>query len=375
MSGKVLNVGVVTMHRVVNYGSFLQAYATQNVIENCGCKCEIIDYIFPNEWHYARGIEGQGFLKKKISNIIYKLGIKAGHRKKLKLEKAVSKYLNLSKSYSSPDEISKNPPCYDVYITGSDQTWNPKHTKGDPTFLLSFAPEKAKKVSFSASIAGNSISDEYKSSYTTGLKKYNRVSIRDSGGNHVVRQLIGHEVDVTLDPTLMMNKEQWGVFSKNEKSIYPDDGYIIFYLITHSFDVTPYIYNILKSLQNKTGLKVFSFCPIPEDFNISYELCSDIGAENFIELFEKSSYVVTSSFHGTAFAVNFGIPLYSVVNNINNSDDRQASLLTKLGIENCLVPINTPFDAISPTYNVELEQKKLDELRAESMHFIREALR
>lgn len=139
--------------------------------------------------------------------------------------------------------------------------------------------------------------------------------------------------------------------------------------------MTPYIYNILKSLQNKTGLKVFSFCPIPEDFNISYELCSDIGAENFIELFEKSSYVVTSSFHGTAFAVNFGIPLYSVVNNINNSDDRQASLLTKLGIENCLVPINTPFDAISPTYNVELEQKKLDELRAESMHFIREALR
>ncbi len=375
MSEKVLNVGVVTMHRVVNYGSFLQAYATQNVIENCGCKCEIIDYVFPNEWHYARGIEGQNFIKKTLSNFIYKLGIKSGHRKKLKLEKAVKKYLNLSKAYSTPDEISKKPPFYDIYLTGSDQTWNPKHTKGDPTFLLSFAPEQAKKVSFSASIAGNSISDEYKSSYSTGLKQYSSVSIRDSGGNNVIRQLIGHDVDVTLDPTLMMNKESWVSFSKNEKAIYPDSGYIVFYLITHSFDVTPYIYNLLKALQNETGLKVFSFCKIPEGFNINYELCSDIGAENFIELFEKSSYVVTSSFHGTAFAVNFGIPLYSVVNNINNTDDRQASLLKKLGIENCLVPIDTPFESICPAYNVELEQKKLDELRSESMRYIRAALR
>lgn len=375
MSEKVLNVGVVTMHRVVNYGSFLQAYATQNVIENCGCKCEIIDYVFPNEWHYARGIEGQNFIKKTLSNFIYKLGIKSGHRKKLKLEKAVKKYLNLSKAYSTPDEINKKPPFYDIYLTGSDQTWNPKHTKGDPTFLLSFAPEQAKKVSFSASIAGNSISDEYKSSYSTGLKQYSSVSIRDSGGNNVIRQLIGHDVDVTLDPTLMMNKESWVSFSKNEKAIYPDSGYIVFYLITHSFDVTPYIYNLLKALQNETGLKVFSFCKIPEGFNINYELCSDIGAENFIELFEKSSYVVTSSFHGTAFAVNFGIPLYSVVNNINNTDDRQASLLKKLGIENCLVPIDTPFESICPAYNVELEQKKLDELRSESMRYIRAALR
>ncbi len=201
-------VGIITMHKVINYGSFLQAYATQYIVEKLGYECEIIDYRFPNEWHFKRGITGTRGVKKYISNIVHKFGIKSGHRKKIKLNKAIDKYLNLSKPYNNPSEIKKKPPIYDIYITGSDQTWNPKHTKGDDTFLLAFAPDKAKKISFSASIAGNNLKDEYKSSFKKLLIRYNNISIRDSGGNNIMKDLIGREIDVTLDPTLMINKNE-----------------------------------------------------------------------------------------------------------------------------------------------------------------------
>ncbi|WP_275075572.1 polysaccharide pyruvyl transferase family protein [Providencia rettgeri] len=367
-------VGVVTMHKVVNYGSFLQAYATQYVIEKLGYECDIIDYQFPNEWHFERGIIGKRGIKKNISNIVYKLGIRPGHRKKIKLEKAVNKYLNLSKKYSTPSEIKNNPPIYDIYITGSDQTWNPKHTKGDDIFLLAFVPNNAKKISFSASIAGNNLEEKYKSSFKKLLVKYDHISIRDSGGNKIIKELIEKEAPVTLDPTLMMNRNEWSLFSKNRDSIYSDNGYIIFYLITHSFDVTPYIYKLLKELQEKTGLKVYSFSEIPSSFNINYETCHDIGAEDFIELFEKSSYVVTSSFHGTAFAVNFGIPLYSVIDSLDTADDRQVSLLRKLEIDHCLVPLNQPFDEIQPVYDVKKEQLNLEKLRVSSFKYLESSL-
>ena len=83
-----------------------------------------------------------------------------------------------------------------------------------------------------------------------------------------------------------------------------------------SSDFRSYI-EILKALQLKTGLDVYSFSKIPENFAVKHRICSDIGVEHFIQLFESSSYVVTSSFHGTAFAANFGVPIYSVVNDLN----------------------------------------------------------
>lgn len=367
-------VGVITMHRVINYGSFLQSYATQCVFEGLGFKCDIIDYLFPNKWHFDNGIKQQSILGKILPDYIYKLGLKAGHRKKIKIENAIKKYLNLSDSYYYPQELFDNPPLYDIYVTGSDQTWNPKHTKGDSIFLLSFAPDKSKKISFSASIAGNNISCEYKDDFIKYLNKYDNIAIRDSNGNAVMNELIGKEAKVTLDPTLMLDRESWSKFATNVTPKFNKNKYIVFYLITHSFDVTPYIYELLKQLQIKTGLNVYSFSDIPESFNINYTKCSEIGVEHFIELFESSSYVVTSSFHGTAFAVNFGIPLYSVIDSLDNSDDRQASLLTKLGINNCLVPLNKKFDEIIPTYNIKEEQDRLNELRHDSLKYLKDSL-
>ncbi|HEK0649270.1 TPA: polysaccharide pyruvyl transferase family protein [Proteus mirabilis] len=369
-----ISVGILTMHRVINYGSFLQAYATQEIIKSLGFNCEIIDYMFPNKWHYDNGLHNYKNIKSIISDYIYRLGMLKSHRKRKEINIAINKYLNLSYNYKTPDDITKNPPIYDIYITGSDQTWNTKHTRGDTTFLLSFAPKNVKKISFSASIAGNCLDEKYKKDFKKYLSQYNRIAIRDSNGNKVINEINNSYAEVTLDPTLVFNRDQWSQFARNKKQIFIKSNYIIFYLITHSFDPRPYIYELLYFLQQKTGLKVYSFTKIPKEFNINYEDCSDLSVEHFIQLFENSSYVVTSSFHGTAFATNFGIPLYSVIDDINNQDDRQTSLLSKLEINNCLVSVGTKFEEIDPTYDIEREQKKLNELRSQSINFLKENL-
>ena len=367
-------IGVITMHRVINHGSFLQAYATQKTIEKLGYVCEIIDYIFPNSWHYEKGLKKSNSLKSKIVKLTTSLGLTSGQRKKNRINNAIEKYLNLSKnSYQTPDEILKTPPEYDIYVTGSDQTWNPKHTFGDETFLLDFAGQNAKKVSFSASLAGKNMNEVYKEIFKRNLTQYRHISIRDKNGNIIINELLGKNAHLTLDPTMVLNKKEWSDFGKEKTNVFATEKYIVFYLITHSFDATPYIYEILKELQEKTNFKVYSFTEIPAQYNINYASCADMGVEAFIHLFETASYVVTSSFHGTAFATNFGIPLYSVVPAINNEDDRQGSLLKQLDIENCLVPIGKPFETINPNYDIEKEQHLLDILREDTILFLKNA--
>lgn len=364
-------VGLITMHRVINYGSFLQAYATQKIINNLGFNCEIIDYNFPNEWHFQNGLKRKLTLKTIISSLIYPLGLTKSHRKKKHIQNSISKYLSLTKYYKNPNELTDNPPKYDVYVTGSDQTWNPKHMKGDPIFMLSFAPQKSRKISFSASIAGKHLDDRFKPIFSKYLNQYDAISIRDENGNSVIKELTGKNASVVLDPTLMLDKNEWQKFTNSFSLKSFQEKYILFYLITHSFNPTPYIYELLKKMQTKTGFRVLSFSKIPKEYEVDYVHCSDADLGGFVSLFENASYVVTSSFHGTAFAINFGIPLCSVVKELNGEDDRQASLLNKLGLENCIVPVGEKYELIEPSYCVEKQQQKLNELREESLDFLR----
>lgn len=369
---KKKKVGVITMHRVLNYGSFLQSYATQQVINKLGYDCELIDYYFPNKWHYENGLIRKRTLKSFIRNLIPNIGLTNTQKKKKEFNRAIKKYYKLSNNkYNHPQELIDNPPIYDVYVTGSDQTWNVKHTQGDNAFLLAFAPEKDKKISFSASFARSNMEEKHKKTFKYYLERYNAISIRDSKGNLIIKELLGKDAEITLDPTLLLNKHEWSEFGANQKNIFKNEDYILFYLITHSFEPRPYIYKLLKQLQNLTGLKIFSFTRIPKALGVNYTFCGNVSVEQFIQIFESASYVITSSFHGTTFSINFGIPLYSVVEGFYSDDDRQSSFLKNLGLENCIVPLEKEFKDIDPIYDKDEISEKLLGLRLKSLDYLK----
>lgn len=367
-------VGVITMHRVINYGSALQAYATQRIIEKLGYKCEIIDYQFPNEFQYQRGYKyAQLTWKNKLAKF---LRLKARWRKEDKFNKFYKHYLNLSQYHYSYNEIHNNPPIYDIYMTGSDQVWNPTHTRGDDTFLLGFIPETKNKVSFSASFANKEIPKDYYKLYTKLLSQYQQISVRENNGKEIIKTLLNKEVTVTLDPTLMLNKEEWLNLITPIKKKFNKEQYILIYALNYAFDPSPYIYVLLKELQEKTGYVVYSFTKIPSNFKIrNIHFVNEASPIEFLQIFSNASFIITSSFHGTAFAVNFGIPLISIINNTQIVDDRQSDLLKKLNLNKCIVKKGTPIKDINfDKFQTESGQEKLNKLRQVSLSFLKNAL-
>lgn len=365
-----MKVGVITMHKVINYGSVLQAYATQEIVRKLGYECEIIDYDFPNSWQFSRGIsQNRLSLKSRISKALH---IRKAYDKEPKLLRFIHNHLLLSKEFKSVEDLQADPPLYDVYMTGSDQVWNYNFTKGDPTFFLSFAPADRPKIAFSSSFAVDSIPKEQRTEISERLKTYSSISVRETRGQAIVKDLIGRDVPVTLDPTLVLDREDWNKLIKTSKK---KEEYIFLYMLDYAYNPAPYIYDLVRYVQECKGLIVYSNIEIPKSLGISYHSVAGAGIEEFIQLIRDSSLVITSSFHGVSFAVNFGVPLMAVVPQETRSDTRLTSLLEKLALHNSIIKKNTPFEALSfGEYDEEREQMLLSKLRNESTYYLRKAI-
>ena len=355
------------MHRVLNYGSILQAYATQYVIEQLGFNCEIIDYQYPNSWQFERGTKYFPLTwKNKIAKL---LGMSPMWRRRNKLDKFIKQYMRLSPPYNSPESLEKAAPQYDIYMTGSDQVWNPYHTKGDPSFFLHFAKGK-RKVAYAASFAKNSLHEEYKPIYRNLLKDYQSISVRETGGCRIVKELIDRDVPVVLDPTLLLTGEQWGEFVDKimKKDGYKNWKYILVYMLNYAVDPSPVIYKIIEKIQKETGLPVISIGKLDDRKIKKYKKIEDAGIFEFLQLFRNASYVVTSSFHGTAFAVNFGKPFYSIIG--IDGDERQSTLLKQLGLQQCVLRINEDIDKLIIKKSYNLQNENLIFLRKKSIEYL-----
>jgi len=367
-----MRLAIITMFRLNNYGSVLQAFATQQVIKRMGIESDIVDYKYPNEYQYKRGFKrpSKTSLKYKIAKI---LGIREFLSKIVK--SFISQYIQSTHFFTTKDEILKDLPIYDIYLVGSDQVWNPRFMKGDDVFLLSFAPSDKKKISYSSSFACNSIADQYIDSYKEWLSKFSAISVREKQGVHLIKELTGKDVTVTLDPTLLLNKEEWLVFS-NQKPFKSKKNYILLYMLGYAFDPSPDIYNLLKYYQEKYDYKVISFTPIPKQYSIkNVKILYRTDFFDFLHYFANASLVITSSLHGTAFALNFGKPLISVVNDKNKlSDDRQCSILESLNLESCVFYKESAIDSVNPYYDKIEEQKNLQQMRDASISYLKRAI-
>ena len=201
-------VGLITIYHVPNYGSVLQTYATQILLEKLGYECDIINYKYPNEYHHSLGRRKQS-LKSKIGRL---LGLSASHIKSKKLVCFKKEHFNFTKLYSHLNEL-KNADWgnYDLFVVGSDQVWKSKYTLGDTAFLLSFVPESKKRISIASSFATNSIPTEYRETYRKHLEKFNAISVRESNGIGIIKNELNLQcaAEVVLDPTLLLNKEEW----------------------------------------------------------------------------------------------------------------------------------------------------------------------
>lgn len=368
-----MKIGIITMHKVLNFGSALQAYALQQTLFGLGFDNEIIDYQFPSVSHSKQTI------KKRINGFfVYLRNAIMGFPN----EKKISKFQNfyqenyiLSSSRYNEKSIKANPPLYDIYMTGSDQVWNPKHVKDDTNFLLAFAPSGARKVSYASSFATSVLPEQYVSIYRKYLSEYNVISVREISGVEMVKYLTGKNATVCCDPTLLLDKEEWNVLeAKSDLKI--KKKYILVYALYYMFDPYPELLNIINYVQKKLSLQVIYLNGRKEDaIRYNSKVYKSGGPEDFLRLIKNAEFIITSSFHGAVFSILYNKPFMGIVRDNNSADSRISSLLNNFNSEKCQVAYNDKINfSREELLNLKADMTEYNNIKKHAIDYLKESL-
>ena len=335
-----MKIKTITCHDVYNSGASLQAYALMKYLEEEGNEVEIIDYkpdYLSN--HYKLGVVTNPKYERNLILKIAYLTLKFPGRvlalkNKKKYDEFRSNYLKITKRrYVSNDELKNNPPQADVFICGSDQIWNSKFNNGkDPAFYLDFVSEDKIKASYAASFATDSIDKELKEITKDRISKLDYVGVREISALDILDSLdIKNGVQV-LDPVFLLDKFKWEKLTyeinNNEK-----------YIFVYDFDGNELIREIAEKIAKNKKLKIYTVFKS----NYSDKVIKRMGPIDFISYIKNAEFVISNSFHGTAFSIIFE-KQFAVVNRKEAINTRMRDLLSILKIENRLISENYNFN-------------------------------
>ena len=289
-------IGLITFHRAINYGAILQAYALSEAIKKMGHEPVVLD-------HKNQFIENvydvNPFNSSQLREFLTKVLLYHRLRKKKKkFEDFRAGYFRLDKSADLNDKNNeKSREDYNKFITGSDQVWNFAHTQFDKAYFLDFVAEGKKKNSYAASFGFDRIPDEYLDEYRDLLADFNNISVREEQGAAIIKNLFDREAEVVLDPTLLLSRDDWIKVSRNYKG---KKDYILIYAVM----VSPSLLDFAVELSRQTDCEiVYISDALRKRFKADYAV--GVGPQEFLGLFLNAKYVVTNSFHGTGFSINF----------------------------------------------------------------------
>lgn len=325
---KKRKITVITLQNIRNYGSALQAFATQAIFTKLGLESDFINYLredisSPTN-RVERWTEGMSTAKKwAYALMLYPTFWLQNYR----FRKFIKQYLKvIPQPCTRVEDFEELKLNSDIYCTGSDQTWNSGWNNGLlPPLFLSFVPDGIKKIAYSASF-GKAKLDEWEKEETKRLlQRYSAISVRESTGVSIIDDLgIGNAVHV-LDPTLQLDKTFWGKYAGTGKS---EEKYVLVYQLNTNSQFDRYA----KEYARRKGLKLVRLCT-------RIDQCSKCGKAvivpdvfDFVSLIYHADTVITDSFHATAFSINMNTDVISIYP--NEFGGRLESILKLVGLEN-----------------------------------------
>ena len=346
-------IGIITIFHVNNYGAELQAFALQHKLQGLGYDAEIINYLFYKNPNFKATKKSQPFIKlgtkeklkeflypyfKKIKSLPY---LKQKRERDSKFNTFHKQHTKQSPIINTIDKLYKSKLNYDIFIVGSDQVWNPNTNTNIEPYFLTFAPKNKLKLAYASSFGVNQIHNAYKEKYKGLLNNLDNIGVREKTGVSIVKEITGKKATWVLDPTFLLKKEEWARF-KSEIKI--DKPYLLMYILTDS----DYISNLANKIAKEKGLQIVRICKnaFVEDKNSEVINIIDAGPKEYLGLFAKASFVITTSFHGTCFSVNFNIPFYTVLKKNKSNNSRQIDLLEYLGIGNRIVYVDNKIEEL-----------------------------
>lgn len=308
-----MRVGILTFHRATNYGTALQAFATEKGIKKLGVETEMIDYRpeYIERTLHVRKLTNAKSLKDIASIIVNAVLYPNMAKRKSESFKRFFSFMNVSDNVClTTEDVAKVSCEYDVVLSGSDQLFNRNITGNDKTYFLPF--EHKRKVTFASSFGERKLSADRVEEIAPYFSGFDALSVREKTAHDILAQIKSVNLSAksaasVLDPTFLLTKDEWNEYADTTLKL-PKDGYILTYYMIE----TPLLREITAKLQQKTGLKVINIKPskkqviLHQGKNLSYA-----GPSEFLACYKNASYVVTNSFHGTAFAINYSIPFFT----------------------------------------------------------------
>lgn len=319
-------IDIITLQNVRNYGSALQAYATQKIFEQLDWHPFFFNYYKEKKrisfiTRSKSYIQGNGLLKKLLKVCLL---LPTFMKQDYVFGDFLKKYLNIIPlKVSSEKDFKKLSLDADIYCTGSDQTWNSGWNNGIlPPLFLSFAPKGKKCIAYAASFGKTKLDDWEKEKTKLLLSRYSAISVREASAVKIVKDLnLGLSAIHVLDPTLQLNRHFWRKLSKPVKY----KRYCFLYQLNHNPDFDKFA---MQFAHNK-GLKLLRWCNRYDQIRLPADEKIIIPkVEDFISFIDHSDFVLTDSFHCTAFSCNLNKQFLAIYP--NNYSSRIASLLELL---------------------------------------------
>ncbi|MBR5564887.1 MAG: polysaccharide pyruvyl transferase family protein [Roseburia sp.] len=325
-------IGILTFHNAHNYGAVLQAYALKTKLNRMGHEASVLNYqnkyiarnyrkvlhidfwkrdILPSRW---------GKVVREVRDVFY--GLKEWQKQWNVFEEFIADKLldGDTRQLSLEEVVAKD--C-DVYVLGSDQIWARELTHGmDPAYFGQFAPKK-KKISYAASVPNGSVPENEKPFFKQYLQSLSHISVREEKLAQSLRDLTGREINTVIDPTLLLEREDYEPLLY-EKPLKQGD-YVFAYFVVENETVS----RCAKKVAELLGCELIELHYKKTPTICGKNMIFDAGPSEFLTYIRDAKMVVTNSFHGTVFSILFQKKFYSVY----KENGRIDNLLSFLGLE------------------------------------------
>lgn len=383
-------VAIASCYFQKNYGSMLQAFATQQAIENLGYKTEniCIDGIAKEIRnaklkYYAKELTDWSVIKTKIG-FVRRFVVKrmdnefrknAVIRDK-KFNDFKNKRFNVSPKFNSKKELGEYCKMCSSVLVGSDQLWLPSNLAAD-YYTLNFVPEEVNKIAYATSFGVSSIPKRQWIFANKFLNRINYISVREEAGQKIVKKVANRDVPVVCDPTFLFDKDKWLKYFPDKRII--KDKYIYCYFLGNN----PEQRDFVKRLKKVTGYKIVSLLHVDEYIKSDNDFPDyapyDVGPEEFVNLIRHAEYVVTDSFHGTVFSVINGKMFFTFrrfkETATLSTNSRMDSLFNLLNLHERFI---TADEDVEKALKLEIDYEKvwnrIDEYRQKSYEYLIKAL-
>lgn len=362
-----MKTATITFHACNNNGSFFQAYVLQNTItKQFGVENAVIDFQSEKQLRLYKLFRPIRSPKDIAKNLVSLRNYRKLKKRNSRFENMRKAYLNMTERCSTEEEVYKIAEAYDLLIAGSDQIWNTTAPDFSDAYFL---PDVNKpKITFSVS-CGSVSAESTLAPYSKAICGFSSVSVRDADTACHLKKQTGVEAVVTADPTLLADADVFCEMTSDKPLVSGD--YIFFYSIMYQ----PEVVKRAKAIAEQLGMRIItvftSFRTVVAE-RAGIDVKFDAGPSEFLNLIQNAKYVLTNSFHGTAFSIIFQKPFLHICETENGElkrDDRIDNLIDELGISQCNIGTDD-LPAVFPEIDWEIVSKKRTVMKKKSLDYL-----